>query len=273
MTYSNQLHMDGEHHHVGTKLVASWMHHVPEYSRVSRQTNKAYPLVVWEALSVDLTERQFPSMAFLSFIGSGDELSPHRAAGSPTARHYHPDDTLRIVGLSSFLPSRPTQGPKTGLRDCWVMPVVSLLLQCSCPLLTWFAQINVRMVRGIAGGLLWGNIHDFGWSRRQPLDHSRSGMPCQFSGGLILLEPRQNLEPLHRTRLRCCADFSRKTKEHACIWIWSMMLHRCFSGPSVSSQVPEQSLSSHFCTVWYLQLSLQRISNVHSSSLVLHTCW
>ena len=82
VTYSNQLHMDGAQNHVGTKLVASWMQHFPEYSlagihRLARtaralkgwrnltsgKTSKAYPLVVWGALAVVLTERQFPSMA------------------------------------------------------------------------------------------------------------------------------------------------------------------------------------------------------------------
>ena len=60
VTYSNQLYVDGEQHHVGTKLVASLMHHFPGYSsspahgtgsqRVDKshpgKTIKAYPLVV-----------------------------------------------------------------------------------------------------------------------------------------------------------------------------------------------------------------------------------
>ena len=51
-TYSNQLYMDGEQHQVGTQIIASLMHHFPEYSRTGthRLPRTARARKVWRHL-------------------------------------------------------------------------------------------------------------------------------------------------------------------------------------------------------------------------------
>ena len=52
-THSNQLYMDGDQHHVGTKLVASLMRHFPEYLHAGtrRLPRPARVLKGWRNLS------------------------------------------------------------------------------------------------------------------------------------------------------------------------------------------------------------------------------
>ena len=62
VTCSNQLYMEGEQHHVGTKLVASLMHNFPEYTRAGTHClpRKARALKGWRNLSPGKASKAYP---------------------------------------------------------------------------------------------------------------------------------------------------------------------------------------------------------------------
>ena len=140
--------MDGEQR---TKLFASLMHHFPEYSRAGThrlprtarafkgwrnltpgKTNKAYHLVVWGTLSVDLAEKQFTSMvlflllAVATYCRPRELLALRRQDTVPPNRHTMKHWFLLISTSGTNARSKP------GLQDTCVIldsghPVDALL--------------------------------------------------------------------------------------------------------------------------------------------------
>ena len=121
--YMNQCFFDGHQAFVEDRLIASWLHHHPEYSRTGVKTipkalralrgcrrlcpgrsRNPYPLAVWCGPSVLMLERGFPKMAiFLMSLST----------------YARPAELLRATGVTSswsilMSPEEPGQPSKTG---------------------------------------------------------------------------------------------------------------------------------------------------------------
>ena len=117
--------MDGEQHHVGTKLLALLMHHFPEYSRAGthrlprsaralKAVEKYHPRQSKQSISAGrvgsfvsgLDRQTFPVNGPLPSVGSGHTLSSRRVDGSPVSLHFYSGTNARS---------------NTGLQDTYVI--------------------------------------------------------------------------------------------------------------------------------------------------------
>jgi len=171
--YMNRCFFEGHQAFVGDRLIASWLHHHPEYSRtgVKRipralralrgwrrlcpgRSRTPYPLAVWCGLSVLMLERGFPKMAIFLMMSLSTYARPAELLRLRVMSLIRPATGVTSSWSILMSPEELGQPSKTGEYD------ISLLLD-SPYLSFWGAKVFNKLKTENQNNCLW----DFNYSQ------------------------------------------------------------------------------------------------------------